>query len=318
MIRSSVRLILPPPGLFTRQYPVDGSTVPWMQGLIPFRWTASQDQGATVTYHLTVNSTDYHRTFTTTDTTYSDSLSWFYGGYPLADVTWSVWANNGQDSLQASNGQGLFHLNANHAPGPFTRVAPRDTLIAQNFHVVCSWTHADDADGDPIRYLFHIEQRPGGRAPQPSDTITSDTSVTVTIPFPVDPGLSIHDFYWTVRATDVWDTTNASNGEGHFRMEIPDAAGGTGGLVITDYALRSSPNPFNSIASLTYDIPQASNVELKIFNLSGEQVTVLTQGYRAPGRYRVQWNASSQASGAYFAVLKAGPQTKIQKLMLLK
>jgi hypothetical protein len=59
-------------------------------------------------------------------------------------------------------------------------------------------------------------------------------------------------------------------------------------------------------------------VELRIFNLVGEEVANLHEGYRTPGRYRVQWNAASQSSGTYFAILRAGGTVKIQKLLLLK
>jgi hypothetical protein len=318
MIRCSLRPIYPPPGPFTRTVPANGATVPWMQGLVRFAWTPSLDPGTTVSYHLNVSSGDYHRTFVTPDTMYYDSLSWFYGGFPRADVTWTVWATNGQDSVQATNGQGFFHLNANHAPGAFSRVAPRDTLQPLAATVVCRWSHSTDVDSDPVRYVFHIEQRPGSYPVAPHDTVTSDTLVTVRIPIPVDPLAVIHNFYWTVRATDIFDTTNASNGEGHFTMDIPAGTGDLSMPLITEYALSSYPNPFNSTAAISYDLPHASTVELRVYNLMGEQVALLQQGYRAPGRYRIEWNAAAQGSGTYFAVLKAGNTTKIQKLLLMK
>lgn len=315
LIRCSLMPIFPPPGPFVRQLPVDGSTIPWMQGLIQFRWTTSHDSGTTVTYRLTVNSGDYHRTFATTDTTYADSLAWFYGGLPHADVTWSVWATNGQDSVQATNGQGFFHLNANHAPGAFLRVAPPDTFLGTSPIITCRWTRSHDVDGDPVGYVFHCEHRPGYWPVHPADTLIGDTSLVLRIDLPIFA--TMQHFYWTVFATDGMDTTMASNGEGHFWIDVLAAPGHNGELP-RELAVRSYPNPFNSVATLTYDIPAASDMELKIFNLAGEEVALLHQGYITPGRYRVEWNASAQASGTYFAVLKAGKQTKIQKLLLLK
>jgi hypothetical protein len=317
MIRCSGQQILPPPGAFARLLPVDNSTVPWMQGQVLFGWHPSHDPGAIITYHLYVHSGDYNRAFSTTDTTFSDSLAWFYGGFPTATVTWQVWATNGTDSIQASNGTGTFHLNANHAPGAFMRIAPGDSLLTTGYLVHCSWTRSLDADGNPIRYVFHVYDLVGPD-PQPSDTVTSDTTLTIRMPLPIDATAIIHNYYWTVKATDGIDTTNASNGTGHFQMDILDVPDGPDAGVITDYAVRSYPNPFNPTTALSYDLPSASQVELKIYNLAGEQVAVLYQGYQTPGRYHAQWNASAQASGTYFAVLKAGNQTRIHKLLLLK
>ena len=82
--------------------------------------------------------------------------------------------------------------------------------------------------------------------------------------------------------------------------------------------MRSYPNPFNSTAILSYDVPKASDVELKMYNLVGEVVTVLHEGRKAPGRYSVEWNASNQASGTYFVVMNADGVMRTQKLLLLK
>ena len=87
----------------------------------------------------------------------------------------------------------------------------------------------------------------------------------------------------------------------------------------TRFALHSAyPNPFNPSTQLRFDVPSASQVSLRIFDLTGREVTTLVDGRREPGVYRTTWNAGSLATGVYFARLDAGDFTQTQKLLLLK
>jgi flagellar hook assembly protein FlgD len=59
-------------------------------------------------------------------------------------------------------------------------------------------------------------------------------------------------------------------------------------------------------------------VSLHIFDINGRLIETLVQGKIQSGIHEIQWNASGQASGIYFAVLHANNQQKTQKLILLK
>jgi hypothetical protein len=206
-------------------------------------------------------------------------------------------------------------------PGAFLRVAPPDTFLGQDhyFYVLFSWTPSQDPDGDTVRYIFHcaIEHYsfPGAF---PSDAVITDTSLAVMLDIPSRSGaLDMLNYYWTVRATDGTDTVDASNGEGHFWVDFLGVQNSLS-LYPSSLSLSSAPNPFNSTALITYDLPTASLVELKIVNLVGEVVAVLESGNHTPGHYQTIWNANNQASGTYFVLLISGNGIKIQKLLLLK
>ena len=78
------------------------------------------------------------------------------------------------------------------------------------------------------------------------------------------------------------------------------------------------PNPFNPSTTLAFDLPQAGRVSLRVFDLLGREVAVLADGHLAAGRHVIEWNASGQSAGTYFAVLESPPSRFIQKLLLLK
>ncbi len=97
--------------------------------------------------------------------------------------------------------------------------------------------------------------------------------------------------------------------------------------IIKDDALRGPkkfmleqnyPNPFNPSTVISYNLPKASNVTLEIFNILGQKVATLVQGFKHAGAYKAEWNAGNLASGFYFYRLKAGVFVKTKKMILLK
>ncbi len=78
------------------------------------------------------------------------------------------------------------------------------------------------------------------------------------------------------------------------------------------------PNPFNPATTIRYDLPEASEVSLAVYNILGQKVAELVNGRREAGRHAVSFDASHLASGMYVYVLKAGSFSKVQKMMLLK
>ena len=81
---------------------------------------------------------------------------------------------------------------------------------------------------------------------------------------------------------------------------------------------QNYPNPFNPTTIITYTIPKENQVTLKIYNILGQEVKTLVNDTRAPGKYTVNFNASSLSSGVYFYTLRAGNYFQVKKMMLLK
>lgn len=89
--------------------------------------------------------------------------------------------------------------------------------------------------------------------------------------------------------------------------------------VIKDFALlQNYPNPFNPSTQISFQVPEASRVTLKVFDMLGKEVATLVDGNKSAGSHTVQFNASDLPSGMYIYSLQAGEFRDSKKLLLVK
>lgn len=81
---------------------------------------------------------------------------------------------------------------------------------------------------------------------------------------------------------------------------------------------QNYPNPFNPTTTIRYELPVASEVSLKVFDMLGREVATLVSGRQAAGVYQVQFNASGLASGTYLYRLQTPMFSDTKKMMLVK
>ncbi|MBU0519755.1 T9SS type A sorting domain-containing protein [bacterium] len=84
------------------------------------------------------------------------------------------------------------------------------------------------------------------------------------------------------------------------------------------FSMSAAPNPFNPTTTLRYEMPSDAHVTLKVFDVAGREVATLMDAYREAGTHNLTWNAGHLPSGVYFAHIRAGEFSSIQKLMLVK
>jgi hypothetical protein len=88
---------------------------------------------------------------------------------------------------------------------------------------------------------------------------------------------------------------------------------------VETYRLEQNyPNPFNPTTNITYVLPKAENVSLKVYDVLGREVATLVNEVKPAGAYTVPFNASNLASGVYFYKLQAGSFVQTKKMMLVK
>ncbi|MEZ4699439.1 MAG: pre-peptidase C-terminal domain-containing protein [Rhodothermales bacterium] len=110
-----------------------------------------------------------------------------------------------------------------------------------------------------------------------------------------------------------------ARGEYKFRLTKLTGVGVEDGEVPGKFELFANyPNPFNPTTTIEYQMPDASQVTLEVFNLLGQRVATLVDGLQAAGQYSVQFDASGLSSGMYLYRIKAGNYVSVRKMLLLK
>jgi tetratricopeptide (TPR) repeat protein len=76
------------------------------------------------------------------------------------------------------------------------------------------------------------------------------------------------------------------------------------GAQIMEFSAANYPNPFNPATEIRYALPSDGQVTIRIFNILGEQVRVVTDEFKFAGRYKVVWDGKNNqdvqvASGVY-------------------
>jgi hypothetical protein len=84
------------------------------------------------------------------------------------------------------------------------------------------------------------------------------------------------------------------------------------------YFSQNYPNPFNPTTTITYQLPVGSNVNLKVFNILGNDVKTLINEYKPAGKYFIDFNAGNLSSGIYFYQIKTDIFFKMRKMVILK
>jgi flagellar hook assembly protein FlgD len=62
----------------------------------------------------------------------------------------------------------------------------------------------------------------------------------------------------------------------------------------------------------------AADVSVKVFNMNGQLVDVITDGQMSSGSYSFTWNGTNASSGIYFIKTEVGREVHNQKIMLIK
>jgi hypothetical protein len=90
-------------------------------------------------------------------------------------------------------------------------------------------------------------------------------------------------------------------------------------FIPTEFKLyQNYPNPFNPVTTIKFDLPEAVQVSLKIYNTIGEQLTVLINTELEAGNHQIEFDASHLSSGIYFYELRAEEYKETKKMLMIK
>ena len=86
---------------------------------------------------------------------------------------------------------------------------------------------------------------------------------------------------------------------------------------------QNYPNPFNPVTTITFSLAQDAHVRITVYNLKGQKIEVLEDGFRKEGEYHVVFDGKDLSSGVYLCRLAATTRsgndfTTTRKLLLIK
>ena len=81
---------------------------------------------------------------------------------------------------------------------------------------------------------------------------------------------------------------------------------------------QNYPNPFNPSTKIKYSVPQVSQVQIKVFDVLGNEIETLVNEEKPVGTYEITWYAEGLPSGVYFYQIKAGSFVETKKMVLMK
>ncbi len=89
--------------------------------------------------------------------------------------------------------------------------------------------------------------------------------------------------------------------------------------VVKGFALEQNyPNPFNPSTKISFEIKEAGNYKLEVFDVTGKSVGLVTSGYMEEGSCNVNFDASELSGGVYMYRLSNGRTSLVKKMMLVK
>jgi hypothetical protein len=88
---------------------------------------------------------------------------------------------------------------------------------------------------------------------------------------------------------------------------------------VVEYNLAQNyPNPFNPNTNISFILPESGNVKLTIFNLLGQEIKILVNGFKESGLHNISFDAKNLNSGIYLYKLEANNFTQTRKMILVK
>ena len=214
--------------------------------------------------------------------------------------------------IQATCSAGLFATTTTlltvgvNTPPAFTNVLTNQTIKVHNVPVAFNFQYgATDIDGDP--YIFSLISGKGSMTSTGKYSwipVAEDKGTTNTVQVRVSDANNFLVYSETSAILTVENfITGVQNSE-----EIP------GNFVVS----QNYPNPFNPSTAIQFGIPTASNVRAVVYNVLGEEVAVLVNGYLPAGYHKFTFTASNLPSGLYLCRVQTDNMTLVKKMMLAK
>ncbi|MFO7890420.1 MAG: PKD domain-containing protein [bacterium] len=184
------------------------------------------------------------------------------------------------------------------------------------------WHSTTDPDSESyVFYKWELRSQGGGVVVDNKTFLNEEDTVFYHQP---DTTLPAGTYLWNVTAYDEQNYSFKAYPPGSLILERPTAVEKNRASVPNDFRLLENyPNPFNPETKIKYELPVAGNVTIKIYNMMGQQVRTLVNGFEEAGYHQVIWDgcndkANKVPSGMYIYIMQCGSHVRMQKALLMK
>jgi hypothetical protein len=295
-------------------YPSNGTTVNDRD--VTLGWYINGSTTGITGYEITYSTSDVFASGVTTTTTSSSNTLTLTNLTPGATYYWKVRSH--YTGTTYSGMSSTYHFTID--PGANAVVplpgSPTHQVSVNTVAPVLSWILPARSESK-LTYTVEYSTTPDFSDVQEIDNVST--------PYKQVNSLQANkNYYWRVKST-------SSNGDvsGYSPVGVFNTNGVTGvndkaGQIPTEFAVRQNyPNPFNPTTTIKYELPKASYVTIKVYDLLGNEVATLVNGNVAAGYHSVIWNATNNSgakvnSGVYFYRVSTGANVVVKKMLLLK
>jgi hypothetical protein len=185
-------------------------------------------------------------------------------------------------------------------------LSPPDVSVVDTHDVTFNWSPSEP---EVTHYWIEIDTTSGFDSPFTDSTITGTSYI-------YDDLEAYKTYYWRVKAKN-------QRGWGEFSdpysfNAVFLSAGDEDGLP-TRYMLEQNyPNPFNPVTTIHFELPRASQVVLKVYDLLGQEMMTILNEKREAGRHDIQLDATRLSSGVYFYQFQANDYSLTKKFVVIK
>jgi hypothetical protein len=289
---------LPSPALVS---PVDKATS--QPATITLVWRAVP--GST-TYHLQLSSdSTFAGGFLKNDSSIVDTARTVAGLQYYTRYFWRV------GSLVGATAGGFSapwsFRSAAQLPGQVQLVSPSQGAVITSDSLVLRWNRPSPPAN---RYFFELSVDSLFSLKTVDSTLTDTTKIERRL-------LNNQRYWWRVKGGNIetWGPVSLSSS---FMVMV------TGAPTMAEFMPRAFalsqnyPNPFNPSTEIEFGVPQATHVQLKVYDILGSEVATLVDDVRAPGIHRVRFEASNLTSGVYLYRLVTSEGTLQNRMLLVK
>lgn len=206
-------------------------------------------------------------------------------------------------------------------PSPhFALVSPANNAVISvtdsNQTFAAKWRKATDLNGDAIIYQFVLVS-PNFTSAALTDTVYNLTALQILGWLGANDSIIAK---WTVKAKGAEPQIIASVDTFMVTLKNDIPTSLKDGQVPTEfYVHQNYPNPFNPVTAIRFGLPKDGNVDLRIYNILGQEVAILLNGeFKQAGNHKINFDANRLASGTYIYRLQYGSNIVTKKMVLTK